>query len=203
MGSSSCCANSSSALRETPSPPPRWCPYQCRCVCVCVVVGLAISLSVVVPVSEPGVGHRGDVWVCTFVRGRLCPYGRFSMEMHPPPHTTRCPAFGRGGACQGNVGARGLHEVQRDLQIALCSSDTGQKWTGLDWRGTGIAAETVSTNPLPPAPASCHPPQPPALWLSEAPVRKMILQMHTPARTRQRWADPRSSQTGQVIRGLR
>ena len=70
-----------------------------------------------------------------------------------------------------------------------------------------------------------------SLWLLEAPVRKIILQMHTPARTSQCWgrqtpawtrsvhldapgrwrgqqpdsgtADPRSSQTGHVIRGLR
>ena len=69
-----------------------------------------------------------------------------------------------------------------------------------------------------------------SLWLSEAPVRNTIPQMHTPARTSQCWsrqtpawtwgvrldapgqrhgqqpvsgtADPRSSQTGQVIRGL-
>ena len=71
---------------------------------------------------------------------------------------------------------------------------------------------------------------PPPLWLLEAPVRKIILQRHTPARTSPCWsrqtpawtrsvhldapgqrhgqqpvsgtADPRSSQTGQVIRGL-
>ena len=70
-----------------------------------------------------------------------------------------------------------------------------------------------------------------SLWLLEAPVRKMILQMHTPVRTSHCWSwqtpawtrsvhldapgqrhgqqpvsgtpDPRSSQTRQVIRGLR
>ena len=70
-----------------------------------------------------------------------------------------------------------------------------------------------------------------SLWLLEAPVREMIRQMHTPVHTSQCWsrqtpartrsvhrdapgqqhgqqpvsgtADPRSSQTGQVIRGLR
>ena len=69
------------------------------------------------------------------------------------------------------------------------------------------------------------------MWVLEAPVRKMIPQMHTPERSSQCWslqtpawtrsvhpdapgqrhgqqpvsgtADPRSSQTGQVIRGLR
>ena len=70
-----------------------------------------------------------------------------------------------------------------------------------------------------------------SLWLLEAPVRKIILRMHTPARSTQCWsrqtpawtrsvhldapgqrhgqqpfsgtADPRSSQTGQFIQGLR
>ena len=71
-------------------------------------------------------------------------------------------------------------------------------------------------------------PDPPPLRLLEAPVRKIILQMHTPARSSQCWSlqtphglgvciwmhlvngttrlwdsRPRSSQTGQVIRGLR
>ena len=102
---------------------------------------------------------------------------------------------------------------------------------------------------IPPPPSTQHPPglttlgvgaggpdhilpRPPgkeSLWLLEAPVRNMILQMHTPARTCQCWsrqthglgvciwmplvngtgnspvsgtADPRSSPTGQVIRGL-
>ena len=32
------------------------------------------------------------------------------------------------------------------------------------------------------------PPPPPSLWLLEAPVRKIILQMHTPARTSQCWS---------------
>ena len=70
-----------------------------------------------------------------------------------------------------------------------------------------------------------------SLWVLEAPVRKILLQMHTPARTSQCWSlqtppmdsecasgytwstaratarlqdsRPRSSQTGQVIQGLR
>ena len=87
-------------------------------------------------------------------------------------------------------------------------------WGGGGWAGAGRGPNS--------------PPPPPRLL--EAPVRKMILQMHTPARTSQCWsrqtpartrsvhldapgqrhgqrpvsrtADPRSSQTGQVIRGL-
>ena len=84
----------------------------------------------------------------------------------------------------------------------------------------------IHTNPPPPPPPQNGKE---SLWLLEAPVSKIILQMHTPARTSQCWsrqtrtrsvhldapgqrhgqqpvsgtADPRSSQTGQVIRGLR
>ena len=154
----------------------------------------------------------------------------------PPQHPLLIQAWPGAGPGAGHWVGLGLGPRRRRCPTACAPFPPGEIKFCKRKESFGPFLEHKPSNPRPPPHSKPSPPPPPvnreeSLWLLEAPVREVILQMHTPARTSQCWsrqtpawtrsvrldapgqrhgqqpvsgtADPRSCQTGQVIRGLR